>query len=111
MVLLTDDNGNETAYEFDTLNRLVEKTYEDATTHTYAYDAAGNVTNMVDRAGNDVDMAYDDLNRMTDRDATLVGGFGGDDTEEFAYDALGRLLEAKDDDSIVQFTYVPSAAS
>lgn len=53
---------------------MTEKTYADATTYAMSYDAVGNVTNIVDRAGNDVDMAYDDLGRLTDRDATLACG-------------------------------------
>ncbi len=105
VTVMEDDNGNETTYAYDKLNRLTTKTYEDATTATYSYDAAGNVLEMIDRAGNEIDQAFSDLNQLTGRTITLATGFGGDTDEDFAYDALGRLTQASDDDSIVQFTY------
>ncbi len=102
---LKDDNLNTTDYAYDALGRLTTKTYDDAETATYAYDDTNNLIDFTDQNGTQVDYAYDDLNRLTDRDATLGTGVGGDDTEDFAYDALNRLTEAKDDDSIVQYTY------
>ena len=66
---------------------------------------AGRGTAIVDRAGNEIDLGYDDLNRLTAPEATLASGFGGDTLDGFAYDALGRRTQAEDDDSIVQFTY------
>ncbi len=102
---LKDDNANTTGYAYDDLGRLTTTTYDDLETATYAYDDANNVIDFTDQNGTNVDCAYDDINRLTDRDATLGSGVGGDTAEDFAYDALDRLTEAKDNDSIVQYTY------
>lgn len=102
---LRDDNGNDTDYTFDLLNRLTLKTYESTKTVEYTLDDNGNVVEIVDENGTVTAQGFDDLDRLIGRDLTLASGVGGDTEEEFAYDALNRLTEAKDNDSIVQFTY------
>ncbi len=102
---LTDDNNSDTVYAYDALGRLTTKTYENTKTVSYAYDKNNNVTSITDQNGSVFAQTFDDLDRMTARDITPASGVGGDTDEDFAYDALNRLTEAKDNDSIVQFTY------
>ena len=65
----------------------------------------GNTTQITDQNGSVIAHTFDDLDRVTARDITKASGVVGDTDEDFAYDALGRLTEAKDNDSIVQLTY------
>jgi YD repeat-containing protein len=60
---------------------------------------------LTDQNGTEIDQGFDDLDRLTARELTLATGVGGDTNESFEYDALNRLTEAADDDSIVQLTY------
>jgi RHS repeat-associated protein len=102
---LRDDNSNDTDYGYDPFGRLILKTYESTKTVEYQHDANGNVVSIEDQNLTVVAHGYDDLDRLTGRDITKGTGVGGDDTEDFAYDALNRLTEASDNDSVVQFTY------
>lgn len=102
---LTDDNGHDTAWTWDSFGRLASKTYENGKSVSFLRDANGNVTRITDQNGTVIDQTYDDAGRLVARDVTPAAGVGGDTAEDFAWDALGRLTEAKDGDSIVQFTY------
>ncbi|MCG3135660.1 MAG: hypothetical protein HMLKMBBP_03385 [Planctomycetes bacterium] len=102
---LTDDNNSDTDYAYNVLGQLTQKTYENAKTVSYQYDAGGNVTVITDQSGTEIDQVFNDLDQLVARDLTLASGVGGDTDEDFQYDALGRLTEAKDNDSIVQYTY------
>lgn len=102
---LRDDNSNDTDYGYDPFGRLILKTYESTKTVEYEHDANGNVVSIEDQNGTVIAQGFDDLDRLVGRDITKGTGVGGDDTEDFAYDALSRLTEASDNDSVVQFTY------
>ncbi|MCG3134770.1 MAG: hypothetical protein HMLKMBBP_02132 [Planctomycetes bacterium] len=102
---LTDDNGNETLYEYDLLHRLVEKTYEDSNTVALAWDANGNLTLLTDQNGTEIDLVYDDNDRLVSRDYTLASGVGGITEETYQWDGLGRMTSAVNDHSTVQYTY------
>jgi RHS repeat-associated protein len=102
---LNDDKNNDTDYAYDDANRLITKTYENTKTVSYQYDAAGNVTRITDQIGSYLDYGYDDIDQRTGCTITKGTGVQGDTDESWTYDALGRLTQAADNDSIVNFTY------
>jgi hypothetical protein len=53
-------------------------------------DDAGNMIEIEDQSGSVLAYQYDALNRRTDCDITPATGVGGDTTESWGYDALGR---------------------
>jgi RHS repeat-associated protein len=97
---LVHPNGVETAYTYDTLNRLTNL----ATTHpgllrtiqTYAFTLgpAGNRTRIVEAAGlpqeRTLDYGYDDLYRLTGE--TVTESLGIVYTKTFGYDPVGNRL-------------------
>lgn len=100
-----DDNNNDTDYAYDSVNRLTTKTYENGKMVGYQYDASGNVTRITDQIGSYLDFGYDEMNQRTACVITKGTGVQGDTDEGWSYDALGRLTQAADNDSIVNFTY------
>lgn len=100
-----DDASNDTNLAYDVFGRLTTRTFDDGETIAYLHDANGNVTRITDQNGTVIDQTWDDANRLTARDLTLATGVGGDTAEDFTYDALDRLTEAKDGDSIVQLAW------
>jgi YD repeat-containing protein len=98
MTKLTDDNGSETVYTYDGFGRLAEKLYESGKTVSFEYNANGLPLEIIDQSGTEIAQSYDDADRLVSRTLTLASGVGGDTDEAFAYDAMGRLLEAQDDD-------------
>ncbi len=101
----TNRRGYDTTRIFDGAGRLTKTTDPMGNIEEYTLDAGGNATTIVDQNGTEIDQSFDALDRLTARDITLATGVGGDTEEDFAYDTLGRLTEAKDDDSTVQLTY------
>jgi RHS repeat-associated protein len=74
------------AYSYDTVGRRTGVDYSDATPDvTYTYDAAGQVTTMVDGIGT-TGYAYDALGRTLEVD-------GPDATVGYEWDAVGQLTE------------------
>ena len=55
--------------------------------------------------GTEVSNAYDDYGRLTSRSITRASGVLGPTSESYSYDGLGRMTEAKNSNSTVQFTY------
>jgi RHS repeat-associated protein len=102
---LTDDNGKVTSYAYDKLNRLTTKTYDNTKTVAYQYDAQSNVTRITDQIGSLLDYGYDDIDERTGCSITKGTGVLGDTNESWVYDAAGRMTQAADDDSIVNYTY------
>jgi RHS repeat-associated protein len=90
---LTDGgDGRIVLYQYDAAGRLAGETRGNGTTTTYEYDAADQLLHLVHRAPDGTvqsrfDYTYDDNGRRTSM-TTLEG------TTEYAYDAVGRLLEA-----------------
>jgi RHS repeat-associated protein len=87
---MTDASGA-TAYAYDRRNRLVQKTKSFGASSTsslmYAYDANGNVTNILssDPNGVDVGYEYDALNRLRVVNDVKVG------RTAYTYDEVGNL--------------------
>jgi RHS repeat-associated protein len=102
---LKDDNNHTTGYAYDDANRLLTKTYANSKTVSYQYDATSNVTRITDQIGSYLDYGYDDADQRTGCTITKGTGVQGDTDESWTYDALGRLTQAADNDSIVNLTY------
>ncbi|MEA3030089.1 MAG: hypothetical protein QOG13_1414, partial [Sphingomonadales bacterium] len=103
---LTDAEGNRTTYEYDGFDRLRNTRFPSPTTdgvsaptsgtgadyEQYGYDDAGNLVSRRVRSGGTIILEYDNLNRLTLKNAP------GNDAAEFdvtyAYDNLGRMLSA-----------------
>lgn len=107
LVSRTDDNGNTTQYVYDALDRQVRETFADGAENLYSYDVHHNRTGETDANGTVVASQFDLNNRLTRKDVTAFGpGVSSDTTfEEYAYDGLGRIVRAEDDDALVTRTY------
>lgn len=56
----TDREGNTTEYAYDAAGNISEITYADGTTEDFTYDAMGNITSSTDKNGNVTKYVYDD---------------------------------------------------
>jgi RHS repeat-associated protein len=102
---LTDDNGNETEFAYDSRDLLVCITYADDGEKTISYDGAGNLSGWEDPTGSEITCSYDNNGRLASRSVSRGTGVYGTTSESFTHDGLGRLTEAKDNDSTVQMSY------
>ena len=89
-------NGATTDYEYDDLGNLTKETSPDRGTIYYTHDEAGNVVSMTDARGIVSNYQYDALNRLT-----LVSYPNASENVGFSYDSgcdnpLGRLCEVQD---------------
>jgi RHS repeat-associated protein len=102
----TDANGNTTQYAYDPLNRMIVRTHEDSTQHTFVYDVHDNCIDKTDANGSVTVGAYDLLDRLTGNTVTPGLGVSSDTTfETYTYDGLSRMVTADDDDSTITRTY------
>ncbi len=121
----TDDNGNQTRYSFDNLNRRSAETdgnclvpgkagrCDSPTTTTYEYDADDNIVRKTDENGSIVASEFDVLDRRIAETITRAPGVAGTTATACEYDGLSRLTRATDnndpgdvdDDSTVTFAY------
>ena len=122
---LTDDNGNQTQYTYDNLNRQLSETKglcvppaladrcDPATTINYEYDQDDNVATVADENGSIIVSQFDAINRSTGSNVTRGVGVLGTTATSYQYDGLSRLVGASDnnepadssDDSVVTFAY------
>ena len=71
------------------------------TTTDYSYDTLGNLTQVADEDGNNVNMTYDWLSRKTIMADPDMGGWS------YTYDAVGNLVTQTDNNSqTITFGYV-----
>jgi RHS repeat-associated protein len=114
---------NATTYEYDLLDRMTEAAEPLEATTSYEYDPAGNLVSFTDPRENQTELVYDELGRLTELKQPLgkVTSFGYDGvgnrtsrttaegTVDFAYDAVNRLEEVSDGESMLRsFDYDPS---
>ncbi|MGH7026007.1 RHS repeat domain-containing protein [Brevundimonas sp.] len=93
---LTDGQGNVSTIEYDGFDRAVKMRYPNATGggssttdyEQYTYDAAGNVTQYRNRAGELIGVQYDALNRAVTQGGSAIAD------RTFSYDNLDRLTGA-----------------
>lgn len=122
---LTDDNGNQTQYAYDNLNRRLTETKGNCvpprlaegcdrpTTITYQYDPDDNIVRLTDENGSTTECKFDGINRRTSCTITRGPGVVGTTAASYEYDGLSRLTRATDnnepavasDDSIITFAY------
>ncbi|HKQ50400.1 MAG TPA: DUF6531 domain-containing protein [Phycisphaerae bacterium] len=102
----TDDNGNPTMYIYDALNRRTGADHADCTSDFTYFDVHDNAVSTTDANGSVVSNNYDLNNRLTTRSISPGTGVSGQTTLEiYAYDGLGRMSRAEDDDSLVIRAY------
>jgi RHS repeat-associated protein len=70
-------------------DRLTQIRFAASDLEQFQYDPAGNRTNFINRAGNQVKYVYDNANRLTEKDFVSAA-----DVMKFAYDAANRLTNA-----------------
>ncbi len=92
----TDDKGNATEYQYDTLDRLQTAIYANGTQLTRNYDGNDNVVFWQDAVGSQVYITYDDKNRPTAGDATIPSSVVGTTKIRYEYDGLDRLTKSID---------------
>jgi YD repeat-containing protein len=80
---------------------LVTKTYADASTYTYTYDAAGRLLTRTDAKAVTTAYAYDALGRL------LTVDYPNDPDIVYTYDLLGRRLTMTDAAGTATWTYDP----
>jgi RHS repeat-associated protein len=93
----TDDNGNPTEYEYDTLDRLKTIIYADDTQFTQAFDGNDNVLSWTDAVGSQCYNTYDDRNRLIAANATTTpASVVGTTALRYEHDGLDRLTKSRD---------------
>jgi RHS repeat-associated protein len=102
----TDDNGNATGKDYDSLNREIRKRFADGTQYDYAWDVHDTPIDFTDANGTVVTYTHDLNDRVTRRNvAPGVGVSTQAVLEIYSYDGLSRTTRAEDDDSLVTFCY------
>lgn len=102
---VTDATGAATQYEYDDRGWLKRVTEPDATTTVITCDLAGRPLTATDNNGTVVTQTYNAAGRLTARTIQRASGVVGTTAETLVYDAVGRLIQATDNDSMVEFTY------
>jgi RHS repeat-associated protein len=96
LLVATDDSWNETAYEYDALDRLVLIRYQDDTEFTQAFDGNDNIESWTDARGAHAELEYDDKNRLIEVNATVSGSVVGTTKLVYEYDGLDRMTRSTD---------------
>ncbi len=106
LISRTDDNGNTTAFEYDSLDRVTRTTYADGTSSTSEYDVHDNLVGHLDANGSRATFTHDSADRTKGGLYIPDTGVSSDTTfQSFEYDGLGRIVSAQDDDSTVTRVY------
>lgn len=100
LVRLTDANHASYRFRYDGLGRLLETVAFDGKTTRYDYDENNGQLTAIDEAGRLTRVEYDRGGRLTRR---VCDGI----EEHFAYDALGRLIDAGNAHSRIQQFFDP----
>ncbi len=121
----TDDNGNQTRYAYDNLDRRLSETNgicggprladrcDQPTTREAVYDQDRNVVRYLDENGSRTECDFDAINRRTDCRIHRGAGVRGSDKVAFEYDGLSRPTRLADnnepddptDDSVVTHAF------
>ncbi|MCB0121429.1 MAG: RHS repeat protein, partial [Caldilineaceae bacterium] len=122
---LTDDNGNQTEYTYDNLNRKLTETKGTCvapaiadqcgppTTVLLHYDADDNLIRITDENGSVINYSHDAINRRTRADIVRGPNVVGTTLEVYTYDGLSRRTQTTDnnepddisDDSTATYAY------
>ena len=112
LVALTNENGEVTRFGYDLLDRLTDEVGFDGRHQRYCYNAAGELTHVIERGGSDfgpgkvTGFKRDELGRLTAKHHVGEAAEHAA-SSRFAYDALGRLIQADNAWSKVKFAYDP----
>ncbi len=95
---LTDANGNATTWGLDGEGRVTSKTYADASSISYTYEAnSGRLQQMTDAVGNLAVYTYNDDNTLANTVYTPASGVAATHGVSFHYDtAYNRVLTMAD---------------
>ena len=113
---MTDENSGVNTYTYDNADRLTAVTYADGQTETFAYDAAGNRTQLV-KNSHPTAYTYDAADRiLTAGNATYTFDANGNMTQKtdtagvttYAYDGEDRLISVTlPNAQVIYFQYDP----
>ncbi|MFS2099859.1 RHS repeat-associated core domain-containing protein [Variovorax sp. Varisp85] len=98
---LHNENGSRYDFRYDPVGRLLEETGFDRKATEYVHEETTGVLAEVIEAGHRTELEFDLLGRLSERRA-------GGQSERFAYDRNGRLLEATNSDARLQWFYDPA---
>ncbi|MFL9669499.1 RHS repeat-associated core domain-containing protein [Variovorax sp. AB1(2024)] len=98
---LHNENGSRYDFRYDPVGRLLEETGFDRKATQYVHEETTGVLAEVVEAGHRTELEFDPLGRLSERRA-------GGQSERFAYDRNGRLLEATNSDARLQWFYDPA---
>lgn len=107
LVLLTDDQSNQTQIWYDSLGRKIKMDDPDMGIWTYEYDDIGNLISQTDAKSQVLEFDYDSINRLTAKRypltaTTLVTYTYDDPTKD---NCVGRLSEVDDQSGSTEFFY------
>jgi len=109
MTLVTDPNGNVTAYVHDDFGQMVSQQSPVTGTTTYAYDSAGNLTQTTDANGATTTRTHDASNRIL---TSVSARSGTTETVSWRYDGtgtdtygIGRVATMDDPSGITSYAY------
>lgn len=98
------NENNETHYfKYDPLDRVIKDHGFDGRTRHYEYDPVGNITHIKESDGSIFNLSYDITGRLVDVQG--IDKEGVTYRNSYLYDEVGRLIEARNDHSIVRFEY------
>ncbi len=100
LVTVRDDNGHETRYVYDEIDRMTGINYADLTTRSATYDRDSKNVGLTDQNGTQVTIAYDGLHRPVSHLVARAVGVSGSAFENFGYDGASRLVRATNDDGL-----------
>ena len=95
---LHNENGSRYDFSYDPVGRLLEEVGFDRKATQYRYEASTGVLAEVVEAGHGTTLEFDALGRLAERRA-------GEQSERFAYDGNGRLVDASNNDARLQWFY------
>ncbi|SEL46706.1 RHS repeat-associated core domain-containing protein, partial [Variovorax sp. YR750] len=98
---LHNENGSRYDFRYDPVGRLLEENGFDRKATQYVHEETTGILAEVVEAGHRTELEFDPLGRLSERRA-------GEQSERFAYDRNGRLLEATNSDARLQWFYDPA---
>jgi len=96
---LEDARGNQSTFEYDTLDRRTKLIYPEGETHLYTYNQASDLIAETDPNATEFSYTYDRLEVRVDLvspGSGVINTAGPDPVQTFAYDGVDRLTAAVD---------------
>ena len=95
---VSDSLGNRSSYGYDLLGRCVSVTNPRGAVQRREHDLIGRVTRVLDFDGNDIRLAYDGIDNLTEYRDSLQ-------RVEYAYSGMWKLVRRRDRRGTVRFRY------